>query len=70
MKLESSTSIKFTLTGTATVTLVTDTPSKKIKINGQSYTTDAHGVLVVENLVGDITITKGDTLNLYVLFVE
>ena len=70
LKLESSTSIKFTLNGTATVTLVTDTPSKKIKINGQSYTTDANGVLVVENLVGDITITKGDTLNLYVLFVE
>ncbi|MGM9969748.1 MAG: InlB B-repeat-containing protein [Anaeroplasma sp.] len=71
LKLESATSIKFTITQSSTITFVTDGASKKIKINGTNYTTDANGILVVTDLsVGEITITKGDSMNLYAIIVE
>ena len=43
--MESKTSIKFTAASDVVVTIITDTASKSIKINGTPYTTDANGVL-------------------------
>ena len=64
LKMESATSITFTATSDGTLTLVTDTANKTIKVNGQKYTTDANGVATVAVSAGAVEITKGDTMNL------
>ena len=71
MKMESSTSLVISGAAGKTMTIVTDTPSKVIKINGTKNTTDANGVVTVTVPDGDsVTITKGDTMNVGVIFIE
>ncbi|MGN0807409.1 MAG: Ig-like domain-containing protein [Candidatus Coproplasma sp.] len=70
LKMESSTSVTFTLSGTFTMKLyiVADAGGSgaglKIKVNGTSYTADSEGIVTVENATGDISITKDSTCNL------
>ncbi|MGN0813252.1 MAG: Ig-like domain-containing protein [Candidatus Coproplasma sp.] len=70
LKMESSTSVTFTLSGTYTMKLyiVADAGGSgaglKIKVNGTSYTADSNGIVTVDDATGAITITKGDTCNL------
>ena len=71
LKIESSTSITFTTGVSSTITLVTDSASKRININGTTYTTDANGILVIENFAaGSVSITKADSMNLYAIIVQ
>ena len=70
IKMETSTSIKFSTTQSVTVTIITDTASKKIKVNGTAVTTDTNGVATVTLTSGDHTITKGDSVNVYAIIVE
>ena len=70
LKVESSTSIKFTLTETGTLTLIfNDNFSKKIKIDGVNYTA-VNGILEVELDAGLHEITKGDTGNLFYMSLD
>lgn len=71
MKMESSTSVVISGAAGKTMTIVTDTPSKTIKINSTKNTTDANGVVTVTVPDGDsVTITKGDSMNVGVIFIE
>lgn len=71
MKMESSTSLVISGAAGKTMTIVTDTPSKTIKINGTKNTTDANGIVTVTVPDGDsVTITKGDSINVGVIFIE
>lgn len=70
LKMETSTSISFTLDNPASLTLVTDAASKGIKIDGTKKMTDADGVVSGEVLeAGSHTVTKGDTINLYAIII-
>ena len=70
LKMESSTSITFTLTEARTITLVFGTASKTVKIDGEKYTTDSNCIVTVEIGAGSHTITKGDSINLYYIVIE
>lgn len=73
LKMESSTSIKITLTEAKKLTFITDaTAAKKIKIDGRTdNSTDVSGNLVSVSLeAGEHTISKGDSLNLYAIIAE
>ncbi len=70
LKMESSTSITFTLTEARMLTLVFGTAGKTVKINGQAYTTDANGIVSVALGLGNHTITKGDSINLYYMMLD
>ena len=65
-KMESSTSIKYTTTAESTLTLVFDADfAKVVKFDGVNYTA-ANGIITIPNVAaGELTITKGDTTNLY-----
>ncbi len=65
LKIESSTSIQFSITKSATITLIFNTGfSGKIKFNGTDYNiTD--GILLVALEEGNHMITKNSTANLY-----
>ncbi|MCM1529985.1 MAG: hypothetical protein NC093_08335 [Alistipes sp.] len=65
MKMESATSITFTAGSSGLLTLVTDSASKNIKIDGDKYATDSDGTLTIDLGAGAHTITKGDSMNLY-----
>jgi hypothetical protein len=65
LKIESSTSIKFTTTSTSTLTLVFDSNfTGTILVNNVSYTAAA-GIVTVSLPAGANTITKGSVANLY-----
>ncbi|MCM1102459.1 MAG: right-handed parallel beta-helix repeat-containing protein [Acetatifactor muris] len=65
LKMDSSASITFKTAGVGTLILV-QTPNKRITVDGTIYTSDASGVLRVENLAaGDHDISKKDSPNLY-----
>lgn len=70
IKMETKTSIKFTAASDVVVTIITDTASKSIKINGTAYTTDSNGVLTQAISKGAVEITKGDSMNVYAIIVE
>ena len=70
LKMEKATSISFTTTASATITIITDTASKKIKIGDTKYTTDANGVYTMTLAAGTHTITKGDSMNVYAIIIE
>lgn len=70
LKIESSTSITFTLTEKRTLTLVFKEVGKNIKINGEKYATDGNGVITVELEAGSYSITKADSMNLYYMILE
>ncbi len=65
LKMESATSISFNAGSSGLLTLVTDSPSMYIKIDGEKYKTGADGTLALDLDAGAHTITKGDTMNLY-----
>ena len=70
LKIESATSISFTITEPMTLTLVLDKSGKKINIDGEKYTTDSEGIVTVELPAGSHVITKGDTMNLYFISLQ
>ena len=70
LKMEQNTTISFTCQSTVTLTIITDTASKKIVIDGTKYTTNADGVVSIELAKGTHTITKGDSINVYAVIVE
>lgn len=71
LKFEKDTTISFSATESFKITIVTDKANKGIKINGNKYRTDESGILVLENFdSGDIILTKGDSMNVYVIIVE
>ena len=70
LKMESSTSITFTITEAKTLTLVFLEATKNVKINGTSYKTDGNGILTLELEAGSYSITKGDQMNLYYIMLK
>lgn len=70
LKLESSTSITFTLSKPGKLTLVLDAGfSKKVKIDGTNINA-VNGLLSVALEAGEHTIAKGDTANLFYMVLE
>ncbi len=70
LKIESSTSITFTLANKATLTLIfNESFGGKIKIDGINYTAE-NGVLTVGLEAGPHEITKGDSGNLYYMSLD
>ena len=67
--MESATSIRFTATQATTLTIISDTASKTIKVNGVKYTSDSNGVFTIEISAGEITIIKGESMNVYAIIV-
>lgn len=69
VKMESSTSITFSITSPMTLTLVfggtTAANGKKVKVNDGSHTVDANQELVLPLTAGSHTIKKGDSINLF-----
>ena len=69
LKMESSTSIKFTAPSAGKLTLVfggtTAASGKKVKVNGTSKTVGSDGTLTVDVAKGAVTVTKGDAINLF-----
>ncbi len=70
LKMESKTSITFTTTEAKTLTIVTDTASKKISIDGTKVSTDSDGVVTQSLAGGDHTISKGDAMNVYAIIIS
>ena len=70
LKLESSTSITFTLAETEKLTLVTDTSTSNFKLDGNKVLTDSSGVTTVELTAGEHSITKADMGYLYMLIIS
>ncbi len=68
--MESSTTISFTCSGNVTLIIITDTASKKIKLDGTNMTTDTDGVYTQSLSSGTYTITKGDSINVYAIIVK
>ena len=68
MKLESETSITFTLTEARTLTLVFN-PRASVKVDGVKYTSDTN-IITVELEAGSHTISKADSTNLYYMVLE
>ena len=67
LKMESSTSIKFTIEKAMKLTLVfasTET-GKRVKVDGTNYTTDSNAVVTVDLAASTHEITKGDSINLF-----
>ncbi len=69
MEGETKTKITFTLEKASTITVVTDTASKKIKFDGEKIVTDAEGIAAKDLEVGDHTILKSDSMNVYAIII-
>ena len=69
LKLESSTSITFTLSSSSKLTLVTDTSTPSFKLDGNKVSTNSSGVTTVDVSAGSHTITKADTGNLFMSII-
>ncbi len=69
LKIESSTSITFTITEARTLILVFVESTTNIKIDGEKITSDTN-IITVELEAGTHTITKADTKNLFYIIVE
>ena len=65
LKMESSTSIKFTAPSAGKLTLVFGESGKNVKINGKKNASDSNCIVTVDVAVGSVEITKGDTMNLF-----
>ena len=65
LKMETSTSIKFTAPSKGTLTLVFGESGKNVKINGTKKASDSNCIVTVDVAAGSVEITKGDTMNLY-----
>ena len=70
LKMESATSVKFSSSSSITVTVITDTASKNIKIDDTKTATDTNGVVEKTLAAGDHTITKADSMNVYAIIIE
>jgi ribosomal protein L6P/L9E len=70
VKMESSTSVKVTVSGTQTVKFYFDGASKSFKVNGSSKTTSSSGTWSGTFTSGTMTITKGDSMNLYAIEIS
>ncbi|MGM9631857.1 MAG: hypothetical protein ACI3XL_02040, partial [Eubacteriales bacterium] len=78
LKLESATSITFSLTEAKTITLVMNSEKYayvSCKIDGTKYTADVAavkdmGIITIELPAGDHTITKADTANIFLIILE
>ena len=69
--MESSTLISFGIASDMKLTLVlNDAAGKNIKIDGEKHTVGSDGTLAITLAAGEHTITKGDTMNLFVLVLE
>ncbi len=70
LKIESSTSISFSIAEESTLTLVfNDGFNGRIKINGTDYNA-SNGILTLNIAAGSYTITKNDTSNLFYISVK
>ena len=69
LKMESSTSITFTLTEARTLILVFVEDTTNIKIDGTKVTSSSN-IITVELEAGTHTITKADTKNLFYIVIE
>ena len=65
LKMESSTSIKFTAPSAGKLTLVFGESGKNVKINGKKNASDSNCIVTVDVAAGNVEITKGDTMNLF-----
>ena len=65
LKMESSTNISFKASSKGKLTLVFKEASKNIVVNGTKYTTDTNGIATVDVAAGNVTVTKGDAINLF-----
>ena len=69
LKMESSTSIKFTAPSAGKLTLVfggtTAASGKSVKINGTEAKVGSDGTVTVDVAKGAVTVTKGDAINLF-----
>ena len=67
LKMESATSIKFTIDKAMKLTLVFASTEigKKVKVDGTAYTTDSNARVNVDLAAGSHEITKGDSINLF-----
>ena len=69
LKMESATNISFNAPAAGTLTLVfggsTAAGEKRVKVDGNVYTTDANGIATISLGAGSHTITKGDAINLF-----
>ena len=67
LKMESATSIKFTLDKAMTLTLVfaSGETGKGVKVDGTKYTTDSNATVTVNLAAGSHEIKKGDPINLF-----
>ena len=65
LKMESSTSIKFTASFAGKLTLVFGESGKNVKINGKKNASDSNCIVTVDVAAGSVEITKGDTMNLF-----
>ena len=71
MKMESATTFTLTPTANCTITLVFDTPSKNVKVDGNKIKTDSNGLLAMNATAGtSYVITKGDSMNLFAIAFE
>ncbi len=67
LKMESATKILITAEEDVSVTIISDTASKNIKIDDVKKSTDTNGVVTVSLSAGEHTISKGDSMNVYAL---
>ena len=70
LKLESSTSITFTVNSSVKLTLFTDTTTTNFKLDGNKINTESNGITVVEIDVGSHEITKADSGNIFMLIIS
>ena len=65
LKMESKTNITFKASSKGKLTLVFKEASKNIVVNDTEYTTDTNGIATVDVAAGNVTVTKGDAINLF-----
>lgn len=72
VKMESATSITFSITEAMTLTLkfADGETGKTVKVNGTSYTTDSNAVATVSLAAGSHEIKKGDSINLFYISLK
>ncbi len=69
LKLETSTSITFTASGSTKLTLVTDTATTNFKLDGTKMSTNSNGVTTISISGGQHVITKADSGNIFYMIV-
>ena len=70
IKMESSTSIKFSISEAKKLVIITDTSAKNIKIDGEKVLTNSSGVVEIELSSGSHEIIKGDSMNVYAFILK